>query len=68
MPEFVVFFGPSFVDITGTHGAVGAFHADRANVDVSNEHSHHQHSCHRVDHVGYLHGATFINQSRDDLV
>ena len=68
MPKFMVFFSPGFIHITGTHSPVGAFHTDGANIDVTQKHSHHQHRCHRVDHVGNLHGAALIDHSGNDLV
>ena len=68
MPEFVVFFGPGFIHVTSPHGVIGAFHTDRADVDVSHEHGHHQNCGNAMDHIGNLHGAALIDQAGNDFV
>src|SRR5690606_2264452 len=43
VPVLVVFLRPGLVDLAGTHGLVGAFHTERADVDVAHGAADEQH-------------------------
>ena len=64
----MVFFGPGFVNIPCAHGAVGAFHTDRTDIDMPHKHGHHQHRGNAMDHVDHLHGAALVDQTGNDFV
>ena len=68
VPKFVMLFGPSFIDIAFAHGAECALHANGAHVDVAQEHGHHKHSGHTMNHVGNLHGAALIDKARNEHI
>src|SRR6185436_13243474 len=66
-PQRVVLVSPVLVDITIAHRAISAFHANGAEVDVAEEHAHHQHRG-GMDHVCDLHVAAQVLQAGNQLV
>ena len=68
VPKFVVFFGPSFVNVAVAHGAIGALHANGAHVDVAHEHGHHEDGGDTMNHVGNLHGAALVDEAWNEFV
>src|SRR5262245_16009382 len=64
----MVLVGPLGIDITVAHRAISTSCAERAEVDVAEEHAHHQHGGHRVNHVRDVHVAALILQARYQLV
>src|SRR5258706_7931740 len=55
VPERVVLARPLLVDVAVAHAAVGAFHADRADIDMAERSGDEQQRRDRVDHVRLLH-------------
>ena len=64
----MVLLGPGFVDIAVAHGAVSAFHADRAHIDMAQRHADHAHRRNGVDDLGQLHRAAVIVHARDNAI
>src|SRR5205807_2645283 len=54
-PQGVVFLGPIEVDGAGAHRLEGAFHAERADIDVREHRGDEQHRDDAVGHFGFLH-------------
>ena len=46
---------PLHINLAVTHGIEGAFHANRANINVGNDGQHHHECDNRVPEVGVLH-------------
>ena len=59
-------FRPIDVDGALTHGLEGAFHADRADIDMPEHGCYEQHRNHGVDHLGILHGIDRRALERED--
>ena len=68
VPKFMVLFGPGFINVSSAHGTVSALHANGAHVNVAQEHTHHEDCGYAMNHVGNLHGAALVNETRNELV